>query len=199
MLIHAGAAGTLISEVIVTARHDERRANIEVQWEGGARTELHAPLRVPGKLERISDNPVDLIRPSLNTRPTGRSPGCSAAKATGPEPACRSSRRASAACANQPATPLPHTGPRRRADHVACWCTVQLRVSPPLKCRRSTSWPVKPPSAVPRRWPASRRRASARPAGQAPARATRPPGPSSAGGLRARKWSARPVRRRRSE
>jgi DNA invertase Pin-like site-specific DNA recombinase len=53
---------TLISEVIVTAHHDERRADIEVQWEGGARTELHVPLRVPGKLERISDDTVDLIR-----------------------------------------------------------------------------------------------------------------------------------------
>jgi DNA invertase Pin-like site-specific DNA recombinase len=53
---------TLISEVVVTAQHAERRADIEVQWEGGARTELHVPLRVPGKLERISEDTVDLIR-----------------------------------------------------------------------------------------------------------------------------------------
>jgi hypothetical protein len=55
---------TLISEVIVTAHHDERRAVIEVQWEGGARTELSVPLRVPGKLERdrTAEDTVELIR-----------------------------------------------------------------------------------------------------------------------------------------
>ena len=55
---------TLISEVIVTAHHDKRRADIEVQWEGGARTELHVPLRVPGKLERdrLADDVVEPIR-----------------------------------------------------------------------------------------------------------------------------------------
>jgi DNA invertase Pin-like site-specific DNA recombinase len=53
---------TLISEVIITAHHDERRADVEVQWEGGARTELSVPLRVPGKLERVADDTVELIR-----------------------------------------------------------------------------------------------------------------------------------------
>jgi DNA invertase Pin-like site-specific DNA recombinase len=55
---------TLISEVIVTAHHDERRAAIEVHWEGGARTELSVPLRVPGKLERdrTAEDTVELIR-----------------------------------------------------------------------------------------------------------------------------------------
>ncbi len=55
---------TLIGEVIVTAHHDERRAAVEVQWEGGARTELSVPLRVPGKLaqDRTAQDTVELIR-----------------------------------------------------------------------------------------------------------------------------------------
>ena len=55
---------TLISEVTVTAHHDQRRADVEVRWEGGARTELSVPLRVPGKLERdrLADGIVELIR-----------------------------------------------------------------------------------------------------------------------------------------
>jgi excisionase family DNA binding protein len=55
---------TLISEVTVTAHHDQRRADVEVRWEGGARTELSVPLRVPGKLERdrLANDTVELIR-----------------------------------------------------------------------------------------------------------------------------------------
>ena len=55
---------TLISEVIITAHHDERRADVEVQWEGGALTELSVPLRVPGKLQldRTAEDTLDLIR-----------------------------------------------------------------------------------------------------------------------------------------
>jgi hypothetical protein len=41
---------TLIGEVIVTADHDTHRAAVEVQWQGGARTELSFPLKVPGRL-----------------------------------------------------------------------------------------------------------------------------------------------------
>jgi excisionase family DNA binding protein len=54
---------TLISEVIVTADHDERRAAVEVQWEGGARTELSVPLNVRGSLERgrITEDTLELI------------------------------------------------------------------------------------------------------------------------------------------
>jgi excisionase family DNA binding protein len=55
---------TLISEVIVTADHDQRRAAVEVQWEGGARTELSFPLKVAGKPEqdRIAEDTLELIR-----------------------------------------------------------------------------------------------------------------------------------------
>ena len=38
---------TLIGEVIVTAHHDERRAAVEVCWEGGARTELSVRAQRP--------------------------------------------------------------------------------------------------------------------------------------------------------
>jgi len=55
---------TLIGEVIVTADHEQRRATVEVQWEGGARTELGFPLKVPGKLEqdRLGEDTIELIR-----------------------------------------------------------------------------------------------------------------------------------------
>ena len=59
-----GLLRTLISEVVVTAQRDERRAVVEVHWEGGAQTELSVPLRVPGKLarDRISVDTLALIR-----------------------------------------------------------------------------------------------------------------------------------------
>ena len=55
---------TLISEVIVTAHRDERRAAVEVCWEGGARSELSVPLNVRGPLERgrIAEDTLTLIR-----------------------------------------------------------------------------------------------------------------------------------------
>ena len=54
---------TLIGEVIVTADHDTRRAAVEVQWQGGARTELSFPLKVPGRLEgRVAGDTLELIR-----------------------------------------------------------------------------------------------------------------------------------------
>jgi excisionase family DNA binding protein len=55
---------TLIGEVIVTAHHDERRADVEVCWEGGARTELSVSLNVRGPLQRgrIHEDALELIR-----------------------------------------------------------------------------------------------------------------------------------------
>jgi excisionase family DNA binding protein len=55
---------TLIGEVIVTAHHDERRAAVEVCWEGGARTELSVALNVRGPLQRgrIGQDTLELIR-----------------------------------------------------------------------------------------------------------------------------------------
>jgi excisionase family DNA binding protein len=54
---------TLIDEVIVTADHDTRRAAVEVQWQGGARTELSFALKVPGRLEgRVAEDTLELIR-----------------------------------------------------------------------------------------------------------------------------------------
>ncbi|MCA1700533.1 MAG: helix-turn-helix domain-containing protein, partial [Actinobacteria bacterium] len=59
-----GLLRTLITEVIVTCRHDERRAAVEICWEGGARTELSVPLNVRGSLEvnRIAEDTLELIR-----------------------------------------------------------------------------------------------------------------------------------------
>jgi len=55
---------TLIGEVIVTADHEARRAAVEVQWQGGAQTELSFALKVPGKLQqgRVAEDTLELIR-----------------------------------------------------------------------------------------------------------------------------------------
>jgi DNA invertase Pin-like site-specific DNA recombinase len=54
---------TLISEVTVTVREEPRRAQIEVLWEGGARTELTVPLVRRGpERHRTSEDTVELIR-----------------------------------------------------------------------------------------------------------------------------------------
>jgi len=59
-----GLLRTLIGEVFITAIPDERRAAIEVCWEGGARTELSVTLNVRGPLQqgRIPQDTLDLIR-----------------------------------------------------------------------------------------------------------------------------------------
>ena len=54
---------TLVCEVIVTVKDDPRRAEIEIVWEGGTRTELQVPLiRRGGERHRTSEDTVDLIR-----------------------------------------------------------------------------------------------------------------------------------------
>jgi len=54
---------TLVGEVIVTVKDDPRRAEIEIVWEGGARTELQVPLiRRGGERHRTSEDTVALIR-----------------------------------------------------------------------------------------------------------------------------------------
>jgi excisionase family DNA binding protein len=53
---------TLISEVIVTVEEAPRRAEIEIIWEGGARTELTVPLVRRGpETTRTSQDTIDLI------------------------------------------------------------------------------------------------------------------------------------------
>lgn len=49
----------LVSEVVVTVKRPEAHAELEVFWEGGARTELRVPLNRPG-LKRTC-TPIDLI------------------------------------------------------------------------------------------------------------------------------------------
>jgi excisionase family DNA binding protein len=54
---------TLISEVAVTVKEPPRRAEIEIHWEGGARTQLQVPLTKSGPLStRTSEDTVALIR-----------------------------------------------------------------------------------------------------------------------------------------
>ena len=54
---------SLISEVVVTVREDPRRAEIEIAWEGGARTELQVALVRRGtKSTCTPEGTVELIR-----------------------------------------------------------------------------------------------------------------------------------------
>jgi excisionase family DNA binding protein len=54
---------TLISEIVVTVTEAPRRAEVEICWEGGARTQLTVPLIHRGvESTRTPDDTVDLIR-----------------------------------------------------------------------------------------------------------------------------------------
>jgi excisionase family DNA binding protein len=54
---------TLISDVVVTTHVAERRAAVELCWEGGARTELSVRLNARGpERRRLDDDTVELIR-----------------------------------------------------------------------------------------------------------------------------------------
>lgn len=59
-----GLLRTLIGEVIVTCNHDERRAAVEICWEGGARTEFGVRLNAAGPSEanRTAEDTLQLIR-----------------------------------------------------------------------------------------------------------------------------------------
>jgi DNA invertase Pin-like site-specific DNA recombinase len=53
----------LISEVVVTIDRDEHRADVEVFWEGGTRTELQVRLNRTGPTQRqLAEDTIDLIR-----------------------------------------------------------------------------------------------------------------------------------------
>jgi DNA invertase Pin-like site-specific DNA recombinase len=53
----------LISEVVVTIDRDEHRADVEVFWEGGARSELQVRLNRTGPSQRqLAEDTIDLIR-----------------------------------------------------------------------------------------------------------------------------------------
>jgi excisionase family DNA binding protein len=54
---------TLIGEVVVTVEEAERRAEVEIAWEGGARSELSLRLNARGpERHRIADDTLELIR-----------------------------------------------------------------------------------------------------------------------------------------
>jgi excisionase family DNA binding protein len=54
---------TLISEIVVTVTEEPRRAEVEICWEGGARTQLTVPLIHRGvESTRTPEDTVDLIR-----------------------------------------------------------------------------------------------------------------------------------------
>jgi excisionase family DNA binding protein len=53
---------TLIAEVIVTVRDEPRRAEVEIVWEGGARTELRVPLIRRGtESKRTDEDTIELV------------------------------------------------------------------------------------------------------------------------------------------
>ena len=54
---------TLISEVIVTIQQEPRRAEVQIVWEGGARTELTVALVKRGtERNRTSEDTIELVR-----------------------------------------------------------------------------------------------------------------------------------------
>ena len=54
---------TLISEVVVTINQEPRRAEVQIIWEGGARTELIVPLVKRGtERNRTNEDTVELVR-----------------------------------------------------------------------------------------------------------------------------------------
>ena len=54
---------TLLSEVVVTIKQEPRRAEVEIVWEGGARTELQVPLVKRGpERHRTSEDTIELVR-----------------------------------------------------------------------------------------------------------------------------------------
>jgi excisionase family DNA binding protein len=53
----------LIREIVVTVRAEQRRADVEIAWEGGARTELEVKLNARGPdSRRLDDDAIELIR-----------------------------------------------------------------------------------------------------------------------------------------
>jgi hypothetical protein len=54
---------TLVSEVVVTIKQEPRRAEVEILWEGGARSALQVPLvRRGGERNHTNEDTVELIR-----------------------------------------------------------------------------------------------------------------------------------------
>jgi hypothetical protein len=54
---------TLIREIVVTVNAQERRADAEIFWEGGARTELSVKLNARGpETRRLGEDTIELIR-----------------------------------------------------------------------------------------------------------------------------------------
>jgi excisionase family DNA binding protein len=54
---------TLIREIVVTVRGQQRRADVEIAWEGGARSELQVKLNARGpETRRLDQDTIELIR-----------------------------------------------------------------------------------------------------------------------------------------
>src|SRR4051812_26995499 len=54
---------TLIREIIVTVHREQRRADVEIAWEGGARSELQLKLNARGpETRRLGEDTIELIR-----------------------------------------------------------------------------------------------------------------------------------------
>ena len=137
---------SLISEVVVTVRDQPRRADIEIAWEGGARTELQVALvRRGAESKRTPEDTVELIRALAVHHPTARSRRSSTSKDGAPTPGWCSPSRASSTCARPTRSP-----PRRRPTQAAT-CSPSIR--PPSS---SASPPPSIGGCVPACCPASR-------------------------------------------
>jgi hypothetical protein len=161
---------TLVSEVVVTVKEQPRCAQVEIVWEGGARTELTVPLIRRGpEGDRTSDDTIELVRSSPRTAQTSRSPRSSTSRAAAPAPACRSTSHASCTCAPSTAC-RPH---RRRIPTAACTPSSRLPSSWASPRPRSTDG-CAPGSCEASRPPRARRGGTASPTMSAASRARRP-------------------------
>ena len=107
---------TLISDVVVTTNVAERRAAVEICWEGGARTELSVRLNARGpERRRLAEDTVELIRRLAQHHPDRQIARSSRARAAAPEPGCRSPQPASGPPASAPASPPPRRPTRPRS------------------------------------------------------------------------------------
>jgi hypothetical protein len=93
---------TLIGEITITVNEQPRRAEIEILWEGGARTELQVPLIRRGtKRTCTPEDTVELIRRLAEHHPDRQIAAISTSRAAAPAPDCSSPNPASSTSASR--------------------------------------------------------------------------------------------------
>jgi DNA invertase Pin-like site-specific DNA recombinase len=127
---------TLLSEAIVTVRERPRRAEVELVWEGGARTELSLPLIRRGpEGKRTDERTVELIRRLAAHHPNHQIAAILNKQGRRTGTGLPSTSRASSTSASAPAS-RPR---RRRTRRASCSRSSRPPRSSPCRGRRSTA------------------------------------------------------------